>query len=184
MVWICTGAITPTFTNPGWRVMSMVRNTGASVSPCLFVQPLTAIAASATEMQRTLFMAFMRSTSLRPEDPGRDEDQQLVMLFGASRVTEQVPEDGDLPESRNHVVLILVVDLEDAADDRRAAVANENLAAVLANRQGHVLAERKVQGDGGLALGHLHVEQDRSLVRDLGRDRQAERRIDVNDGGR
>src|ERR1700693_4545461 len=82
----------------------------------------------------------------RPNDPRRDEDQELVVLFRARLVAEQVSEDRDLPETRDHVVLVLVVQLEDASDDRRAAVSHEDLALVLANRQGHVLAECEVQG--------------------------------------
>src|SRR5512141_3287014 len=112
-------------TNPGCNSSVTVMNTGASVSPSLFVHAgATAITRRAVRI-RALF--FMGSSSSSTENPGGDEDEQLVVLLGARLVAEQVSEDRDLPQTRDHVVLILVVDLEDAADDGRAAVANEDL---------------------------------------------------------
>src|SRR5215471_16117110 len=138
--------------NPGCRSMLTVRNTGDSVVPWEFEQPaVNASAARAVNPNRNAFL--MRPSPLRPEDPGRDEDQEFVVLLGPGLVLEQVPEDGD------HVVLVLVVDLEDAADDRRAAVLDEDLAAVLADRQRHVLTEGEVQGDGRLALHDVDHQQ-------------------------
>src|SRR5438132_13343684 len=93
---------------------------------------------------------FMILPSSLPEYPGSNEDQQLIVLLCARLVAKQVAEDGDLPETRDHVVLILVVDLENAADDARASVAHEDLSLVLADRQRDVLADGEVQGHGRL----------------------------------
>src|SRR5712691_2233145 len=101
--------------------MSTVMKTGDSVVPCLFVQPpANASAARAVIATRSVFL--MSRSPLRPEDPRRDEYEQFVVLFGPGLVLEQVPEDRDLPEARDHVVLVLVVDLEDASDDGRPAI--------------------------------------------------------------
>src|SRR5262245_51991562 len=117
MVWIWTGAETPTLMNPGCSTRFAVRYTGASVSPCLFVQPAVDRTRAATTARRPLTenrsTVFIESTFSLLEDPGGDEDQQLVVLFGAGLVAEEVSEDGNLPEARDHVVLVLVVDLED-----------------------------------------------------------------------
>src|SRR5437867_764745 len=96
------------------------------------------------------------------QNPGGDEDEQLIVLLGAGLVAEEVSENGDLPETRNHVVLVLVVDLEDAADDGRAAVANEDLPAVFADRQRDVVAERQVQRHRRPALPDGDVQEDRA----------------------
>ena len=62
---VCTGAVDETSMNPGWNSMSTVMNTGASVSPCLFVQPAARATAAATTMvNRSLI--FM--TSCPPYD--------------------------------------------------------------------------------------------------------------------
>src|SRR5262249_18225089 len=78
----------------------------------------------------------------------------------------------------------LVVDLEDAADDRRAAVADENAPPVLPDGQRNVSAKREVQSDCRLALLDVDIEQYRSLVGDLRRHLELQRGVDVDDGGR
>src|SRR5712692_11843096 len=91
-----------------------VMKTGASVSPCLFVQAeKSSAAARAIEIQSRFFMVLTFSL---PEDPGSDEDQQLIVFLGPALVLEEVAQDRNLPEAGDHVVLVLVVDAKDAAD--------------------------------------------------------------------
>src|SRR5262249_58172660 len=97
----------------------------------------------------TKFFSLAHPASLL-EDPGRDEDQQLVVFLGPGLVAEEISQDRDLPEAGDHVVLVLVVDLEDAAYHRGPAVAHQDLALVLPHRQRDVLPDRQVPADGPL----------------------------------
>src|SRR6266496_5095211 len=139
--------------------------TGASVSPSLFVQP-GASARAATRRIEIQAIFFMFSPSSLPEDPGSNEDQQLIVLLGPRLVAEEVTQDRDLPETRDHVVLVLIVDLKDTADDARAPVAHEDVPPELADRQGYVLAVRQVQSTRRLPLRDVDGQQNRSLVGD------------------
>src|SRR5437773_1229080 len=153
--------------------------TGDSLSPSLFVH------AGAAPMTRTAtairIFVFMTCPLSSPKDPWGQEDEQLVVLFGSRLVAEEAPQNRDLPQSGDHVVLILIVDLEDPSDDGGASIPHEHLTAVLANRQRNVVAESEVQRDCRLTFLNDDVQQDRALGRDLRRHFEPQGRVDVDD---
>src|ERR1700730_10831450 len=146
--------------------MLTVMKMGASVSPCLFVQAEVRLSAARRATAKRA-LVFIQILPLRPKDSGSDKDEQLVVLLGPRLVPEEIPEDRNLPQTRDHVVLILVVDLEDAADHRRSTVLHQDLSAILADRQRNVLADRQVEGHGRLTLADVDRQEDRALGRDL-----------------
>src|SRR5659263_306765 len=61
------------------------------------------------------------------QDPRRDEDQQLPVSRRVRVLPEQVPEDGYLREPWQPGLVLIARDLQDPADDRRLAVADQDL---------------------------------------------------------
>ena len=73
------------------------------------------------------------------------------MPFVDRLVAEQVAEDRDLPQARNPIFVDFVVDLVDAADDGRAAIAHQQLGLGVPGQDRRVVAA----GDGAGLEGLL-----------------------------
>src|ERR1017187_4672696 len=179
-----TGAAEFTQTLRGSSVKSAARNTGEALSPCVFVeQPgsaATARAARTAERGKGSFLIVPSSAN----DPRRDENHELIRSLAHVTTPEQVTQDRNLPEARDHRLRVVRGDLEDAADHGGAAVAHHESRLGVARRERDVLASRDVDADRRLALLDRDVHDDGAFVRDLWRDVQSERRVDVEDRGR
>ena len=142
---------------PGRRVNWQVRKTGEALSPCVFVEQPAATAASAAMSARGRESFFMHLTSQRMmRGVMKIISSSLVSL--RSRFRKRLPSRRDLPEPGNHALAVVRRQLEDAADHRRAAVADHQAGLGVAGDERDVLALGDVDADRGLALldGDVH----------------------------
>src|SRR5262249_43545429 len=113
-------------------------------------------------------------SGLALDDLRRHEHEQLAVLVRDAAVLEQPAEEGNLPEERDPELRVGLLDDEDAADDRRPAVGDDDV------RLGPLRIDARRAG-GGLdrrvrrVVRHLDVHQDGPLRGDLRGDLQLQR---------
>src|SRR6185312_13514215 len=118
------------------------------------------------------------------DDSRRDKNQELVVDFAPRLVLEQVPDDGKVAQTGHAALAVVAGDLVDAADDRRAAVADHQTGMGVLGGDRSVGGAGDQEGSLRLALRDVDLQQHRALGGHLRQDVETQGGVDELHGHR
>lgn len=124
----------------------------------------------------------MGAASLCLDHSRGDEEDQFLVRALHRLMLEEVTEPRNAAEQRNLLNRYGIARLDDAADDHRSAIGDQDLRGRLLGDQSRVALN--VMAEVGRRIFHVHVEEDRILGRDLRNHRQPQKGVHVGDRGR